>query len=500
MRAAQVGGTPGTEAIVPLRKRWLFLAVVMIGTFMGPFDGSVVNIALPRLTQYFHVPVTTVEWVVIAYLLTISTFLFTFGRLGDMIGLKRVYLAGFFVFVGGSLLCSLAPNVWVLVASRVLQAVGAGMLFAMGPAIVTKNVPPRQRGQALGLVGVSVSAGLAVGPTLGGLIIGTLDWRWIFLVNLPVGIVAGMLAYRVLPADTHTKQRFDPAGATFSFCALFPLLLVLSKGQAWGWGTPLVVGLVVMALVGAAAFIYTETHVAQPLLDLYLFRNRLFSAATGSAMASYVVAATVLFIMPFYLIQVRGFSVEHAGLLLTPLPVMTAIFGPLAGGLSDRMGSRILSTTGLAVSLVGVLSLIPMSEHTPIWGIVLRMGVVGLGLGLFTPPNTSAIMGSVPRKRFGIASGTVATARNVGQVLGVSMAGMVLAVRQPVYLAQLAGTMSPDAAAKTAFLSAAHDAARVAAVVCVLGILASLVRGSGTVTEVAARHPRPDAAEAAERM
>ena len=500
VRGPQVGGTPGTGELVPLRKRWLLLATVMIGTFMGPFDGSVVNIALPRLTEYFRVPITTVEWVVIAYLLTISTFLFTFGRLGDMLGLKRVYLAGFVVFVGGSLLCSVASNVWVLVAARVVQAVGAGMLFAVGPAIVTENVPPQQRGQALGFVGISVAAGLAVGPTLGGLIIGALDWRWIFLINLPVGIVAGVLAYRVLPADTRTKQRFDPAGAAFSFLALFPLLLALSKGEAWGWGTPLVIGLVVTALLGAAAFIYTELHVAQPLLDLSLFRNRLFSAATGSATASYMVAATVLFIMPFYLIQVRGFSVQHAGLLLTPLPLMTATIGPFAGGLSDRIGSRILSTTGLVVSLAGVLSLITLSQTTPIWAVALRMGILGLGLGLFTPPNTSAIMGSVPRSRIGIASGTVATARNVGQVLGVSMAGMVLAVREPVYLAQLAGTMTPEAAADAAFLSAAHDAARVAAVVCVLGILASLVRGSGAAPAAAAGHAGSDASGATGRV
>jgi EmrB/QacA subfamily drug resistance transporter len=464
------------------------LVVVMIGTFMGPFDGSVVNIALPRLTEYFQVPVTTVEWVVVAYLLTISTFLFTFGRLGDMLGLKRVYLAGFFVFVGGSLACSLAPNVWVLVWARVAQAVGAGMLFAMGPAIVTKNVPPQQRGQALGYVGISVAAGLAVGPTLGGLIIGALDWRWIFLVNLPVGLVAGLLAYRVLPPDTRTKQRFDPAGAAFSFLTLFPLLLALSKGETWGWGTPLVIGLVVTSLLGGAAFIYTETHVAQPLLDLDLFRNRLFSAATASAAASYMVIATVVFIMPFYLIQVRGFPVEKAGLLLTPLPLMTALVGPFAGGLSDRIGSRVLSTTGMLVSLIGVLLLTTLSQTTPMWGVALRVGILGLGMGLFSSPNTSAIMGSVSRARIGIASGTVATARNVGQVMGVSMAGMVLAVREPVYIARLAATVTPEAASKAAFLSAAHDAAWVAAGVCVLGILASLVRGSGAAARGAAGH------------
>jgi MFS family permease len=244
----------------------------------------------------------------------------------------------------------------------------------------------------------------------------------------------------------------------------------------------------VTSLLGGAAFIYTETHVAQPLLDLDLFRNRLFSAATATAAASYMVIATVVFIMPFYLIQVRGFPVEKAGLLLTPLPLMTALVGPFAGGLSDRIGSRVLSTTGMVVSLSGVLLLTTLSQSTPMWGVALRVGILGLGMGLFSSPNTSAIMGSVSRARIGIASGTVATARNVGQVMGVSMAGMVLAVREPVYIARLAATMTPEAAAKAAFLSAAHDAAWLAAGVCVLGILASLVRGSGEAARGAAGH------------
>lgn len=469
--AASAGGRP------VLQHKWLVLATVMVGTFMGPLDGSVVNIALPTLTDFFGVPISTVEWVVMAYLLAVSTFLLTFGRLGDMLGLKRVYLMGFGIFAAGSFACAFSWSIWALVGFRVTQAIGAGLLFAVGPAIITQNFPPQERGKALGFVGISVSAGLAVGPTLGGLIIGAAGWPWIFIINVPVSIVAFVMAWRVLPARVPLGQRFDPYGAALSFLALFPLLLVLSKGESWGWGSPAVVGLAALAAASGVLFVWTELRVTQPVLDLRLLRSRLFSASVASALGSYVVVATIIFILPFYLMQVRGFSVQHAGLLLTPIPLATAIVGPFSGSLSDRIGSRFLSTLGLLISMVGVLSFLSLSLTTSTLGIAVRVLVPGIGMGLFQPPNSSAIMGAVPRDRLGIASGMVATARNVGMVLGVGMAGLMLSVREPVYKSRLLASLPPDLAAKEAFLQAAHDALIVAVVICALAALASLVRG-----------------------
>ena len=461
--------------------KWWVLATVMVGTFMGPLDSSVVNIALPTLTRHFGVPITSVEWVVLAYLLTISTLLLTFGRLGDIIGLKPLYLTGFAIFVVGSATCALAWDIWALVASRAVQGIGAGMLFAVGPAIITQTFPPTERGKALGLVGISVSAGLAVGPTLGGLLIAAGGWRLVFLINLPIGIAAFSLALRVLDLEKPRAQRFDPYGAVLSFLALFPLLLALSEGDSWGWGSPLVLGLLGAALAGAVLFVVAETNVAQPVLDLTLFRNRLFSAATSSAFASYVVVASVIFLMPFYFTETRGFTVAHAGLLLTPIPAAMALLGPVSGAVSDRIGSRLLSTSGLLVSAAGLVALTSLSVDTGVMGILLRLLTVGMGMALFQSPNSSALMGSVPRHRLGIASGMVAMARNVGMVLGVSLAAVVLAVREPGYLQRPSiAALGPEQAARQAFLSAAHDVFWIAVVICLLGAVASLVRGPTT--------------------
>ena len=477
--------------------KWWVLATVMVGTFMGPLDSSVVNIALPTLTRHFGVAITSVEWVVLAYLLTISTLLLTFGRLGDIIGLKPLYLTGFAIFVVGSATCAVAWDIWALVASRAVQGIGAGMLFAVGPAIITQTFPPTERGKALGLVGISVSAGLAVGPTLGGLLIAAGGWRLVFLINLPIGITAFSLALRVLDLEKPRAQRFDPYGAVLSFLALFPLLLALSKGDGWGWGSPLVLGLLGAALAGAVLFVVAETNVAQPVLDLTLFRNRLFSAATSSALASYVVVASVIFLMPFYFTETRGFTVAHAGLLLTPIPAAMALLGPVSGAVSDRIGSRLLSTTGLLVSAAGLVALTRLSVDTGVMGIILRLLTVGVGMALFQSPNSSALMGSVPRHRLGIASGMVAMARNVGMVLGVSLAAVVLAVREPGYLQRPSiAALGPEQAARQAFLSAAHDVFWIAVIICLLGAVASLVRGPTTGAQGPGAAGPPDPARA----
>ena len=459
-------------------RKWWVLAAVMVGTFMGPLDSSIVNVALPTLGNAFKVPITSVEWVVVAYLLVISTLLLTFGRLADMIGLKRVYIMGFGLFTVGSLACALSWSIWSLVSFRVLQALGAAMMFAAGPAIITAAFPPSERGRALGLMAIAVSAGMTVGPTLGGVIVGATTWRWIFLINVPIGIIASALSLKAIAGSAPKDQRFDPLGAILSFVAFFPLLLALSQGAEWGWASPAIIAMFALSVCAGAAFLVAERKVHQPMLDLTLFRSRLFSAGLLSAMASFVVTAGVLFTMPFYLQIAHGIGVTTAGLLMTPVPIGMVLCGPLSGALSDRIGSRVLCTAGLLVGGAAAFSLTHLSLNSGYPGIAVRLAMIGAGIGLFQSPNSSAVLGTVPVFRLGVASGTLATSRNVGQVLGVSLAGLVLAVRQPVYLRQLAPVLGSRLAAKQAFIHAAHDVAWLCVGVCLVGALLSLTRGS----------------------
>jgi EmrB/QacA subfamily drug resistance transporter len=458
-------------------RKWWVLAAVMVGTFMSPLDSSIVNVALPTLGKVFNVPITSVEWVVVAYLLIISTLLLTFGRLADMIGLKRVYITGFALFTVGSLACALSWSIWSLVGFRVLQALGAAMMFAAGPAIVTAAFPPTERGRALGLLAIAVSAGMTVGPTLGGVIVGAASWRWIFLINVPIGIFALILSWQAIPGSSPRDQKFDPLGAMLSFVAFFPLLLALSQGAEWGWDNPAVVAMFVVFVVAGAGFLAVERRVVQPMLDLSLFQVRLFSAGLLSATASFVVTAAVLFVMPFYLQTAHGIGVSTAGLLMTPIPLGMVVFGPISGVLSDRIGSRVLSTAGLLVGAVAAYSLTRLSLSSGFPGIAVRLALIGAGIGLFQSPNSSAVLGTVPPFRLGVASGTLATSRNIGQVMGVALAGLVLAVREPVYLRRLTPALGSQLAAKQAFMHAAHDVAWLCVGVCVLGAILSLTRG-----------------------
>jgi EmrB/QacA subfamily drug resistance transporter len=375
------------------------------------------------------------------------------------------------------LACALSWSIWSLVGFRVLQALGAAMMFAVGPAIITAAFPPTERGRALGLVGIAVSAGMTVGPTLGGAIVGIASWRWIFLINVPIGVLASVLAWRAIAASSPRDQKFDPLGAVLSFAALFPLLLALSQGAEWGWGSPVVLTLFVVCVVAGGGFLVAERRVHQPMLDFSLFRVRLFSAGLLSAMASFVVTAAVLFTMPFYLQTAHGIGVTTAGVLMTPVPLAMLVFGPLSGALSDRIGSRVLSTAGLLVGAAAAFSLTQLSLGSGYPGIAVRLAIVGAGIGLFQSPNSSAVLGTVLPFRLGVASGTLATSRNIGQVLGVALAGLVLAVREPVYLRQLTPSLGSQLAGKEAFMHAVHDVAWLCVGVCVLGALLSLTRG-----------------------
>lgn len=407
--------------------KWLVLIAIGVGTFMSALDGSVVNAILPVIQSYFGTDVATVEWVVTIYLLVVSGLLLVFGRLGDMRGNKIVYVWGFVVFVIGSALSGLSPTPAFLIASRAFQALGAAMLFANSPAILTKTFPASQRGQALGLQGTMTYLGLTTGPFLGGWLAGLFGWHAVFYINVPVGLFATWLAWRVVPQDapSERKERFDLAGSFTFMAGLVILLLALNQGGAWGWGSPLTLGLIAVSIIILTVFIRIEGSVLAPMLDLSLFRSRLFNMAALSPVLNYICIYSVLFLMPFYLIQGRGLTPAQAGLILTAQPLVMAVLTPFAGTLSDRIGSRLPATLGMLILSVGLFLLSRLTPDASYLHVVLGLAVTGLGPGMFVAPNNSALMGAAPRGRQGIASGVLALARNVGMVLGIGLTGAV---------------------------------------------------------------------------
>ena len=459
-------------------RKWLTLAVVAVGVFMAVLDSSMVNISLPTITLALGTDLATVQWVVTAYLLTITSLLLSFGRLADIVGRKPVYIVGFVVFTVASGLCGAAQSVEQLIVLRAIQGVGAAMTMAMGPAITTAAFPPSERGKALGLNATVVAMGASLGPSLGGLLIRVLDWRAVFFARVPVGLLGIVLAVAVLreqhlPAE---RQRFDLAGAGLLSLGLSALLLGLNRGQQDGWGSTSSVLLLTAFGALLVAFVALESRVAQPMLDLSLFRHRVFAAANTSSMLSFVANSGSVFLTPFLLTGGLGFGAAEVGLLMTASPLAIAVVGPISGWLSDRYGSRWLSSLGLLISCVGLLLLSRLGPGSSAVDVAASLAVTGVGGGLFQSPNNSAIMGSVSRDRLGIASGMLATMRNLGMALGVALAGAVYSTRSAHY-----GSGAPAApgsgADLVASMGAFHDAYLVAAAFAFIGVFTSLVRG-----------------------
>lgn len=437
---------------------------------MSALDGSIVNIALPVIAKSTGAPVSTVEWVVLAYLITVSASVFVFGHLADLYGKRRIYLLGLAVFVSGSLFCGLAGRVGLLIGARALQAVGAAMLFALSPAILVGAFPPAERGRALGMQATMTYLGLVAGPGLGGLLLDAWGWPAIFFVNVPVGLATMWAAGRVLNSDRPAAgQLFDPAGAGSLALALAALLLALSKGGEWGWRHPAIIGLAVVAACSAVAFVTVERRAAHPAIDLGLFRDRRFAASVLASYLCYLSSASVGFLMPFLLVAGVGCSAAHAGLVMMSVPAaMLLLTGP-SGALSDRIGVRALATAGLTVMSLGILLSGTLGLDDSSVKRAAFLALTGVGTGLFTAPNNSAIMGAVPPARQGVAGAILSATRTVGFASGVALAGIV-------YLASLQA--SGQGHAPEAVAQAVRVGLRLTAGVALLGALCSAVRGS----------------------
>jgi EmrB/QacA subfamily drug resistance transporter len=404
---------------------------------MATLDTSIVHVALPTLSQALHADLPQIKWVVIGYLMVITVTLLPFGRLADQWGRRKVVASGFIVFTVGSLLCGIASDFLELLWSRMIQGIGAGMLMANGPAIITAAFSTLERGRALGILSMVVSAGLVSGPSIGGFLIGTLGWRSIFLVNIPFGILGLIGALSFLPRDPKSSKgiQFDFRGAILQFGILFSFIFVVDPPTI-PWEDLVFIKLsrpyyLAIFSVLFLLFLREEKRAHTPLFDLSLLKIRNFSLANISSFLTFVAHASVNVLMPFFLERVLQYSTTKAGLLLTAIPLTIFFVAPMSGHLSDRLGSRWLSAMGSFVGLMGFLSLAGMfgmgvGPEMTRPQIVFSLAVLGLALGLFQAPNNNSIMSVVPTDKLGAASSLLATIRNLGFVTGTGLSTAIL--------------------------------------------------------------------------
>jgi EmrB/QacA subfamily drug resistance transporter len=463
--------------------KWTVLLVTTLGAFMAPLDGSIVTIAIPAIASSMMLELETVVWISLAYLLVLTVLLINAGRLADLRGRKRVYILGFIIFTAGSILCGASATGLQLIIFRATQGVGAALIAANSPAIVTESFQSWERGKALGINAMAVYAGLMTGPVIGGILVQNFGWRSIFYVNVPIGILVVSLASITLKEKRISSigERFDFAGAVTLSAALASFLVALTLGSSYGWSSILILSLLALTSSAFVLFIYAEGRLARhPTFNLSLFtKNRLFAAANVAALLNYIAISGVTFMISIYLQDVLGLQPQDAGIFLIAMSVAMALLSPLSGWLADRFGSRSLSTVGMVIVTVGLLLLSQLTTASPISDIVLRLTLLGIGFGLFSSPNTRAVISSVDGSKLGVASGTLSTMRATGQSIGLAMAGAVIATSLPpqVMLQLFTGLTAQSTIAGEDFITGMSKVFMIAAGISAVGTVASLVRG-----------------------
>lgn len=439
--------TPATGETEDTRSKWFVMAAVASSVLLATIDGSIVNVAFPTLVAELHTTFSTIQWVALGYLLTLATLTLGMGRLGDVMGKKKIFTSGFVLFILASALCGISTSVGWLIGFRVLQGVGSVMILALGAAILVEAFPFHERGKALGWIGTAVSAGVITGPVVGGLLISSFSWRAIFFVNVPVGIVGTYLAVRYVPDRPPIPgQRFDYPGAILLSGALFSLSLALTLGQELGFGSATIVALFTTAAILALAFVFVELRTENPMLQLRLFSSHMLSVSVTTGFLAFACLSSVFFLLPFYLEGVLGFDVRTVGLLLGVSPLMLGVVSPMSGVLSDRIGIRRLTLTGLILLTISFLGLSRLAVDTSVPYFLTVTALLGLGIGIFQSPNNSAIMSSVPPEYMGIGSGLLTITRLLGQITGVAVMGTIWATR----VAALSGGSLPEGGASFA--------------------------------------------------
>jgi len=412
------------------RKRWAIQAVVLTIAFMTNVDASIVNIAIPVISEKLNVTTAATTWVVTVYLLGFTSFILFFGKIADIVGKRRVFLTGLAVFTAGSLLCGLPLALPWLLVSRVLQAIGAGISMSSTLGITAEVFPENERGRALGFAGMAVALGNITGPTIGGLILSFLDWHYIFLINVPIGIVALSFGIKLIPNDNKkadSRTKLDFPGFTAFALSIITLFVALSQAEVDGFSQPYIPGLIAAAVVLFALFVVRERRTAFPMLDLSIFRNGLFSLSILCTFLAYWAISCSPLILPMYLQDMLGLEPHVTGFIILASPLVMVAVAPVSGYLSDKIGAAILTFIGLTILassfvMMGLL----LTQSTPIFVIVLLIAFSAFGGGMFTSPNTVMVMSSVPKGKYGIAGSVNTLVRNAGTTCSVAISSIIL--------------------------------------------------------------------------
>ncbi|MFH0966121.1 MAG: MFS transporter [Methanobacteriota archaeon] len=456
------------QNILDKNGRRVVLFIAVLAGFITPFDGSAVNIALPVIGAEFSMDAISLSWIATAYLLASAVFLVPFGKIADIYGRKKIFMYGIAIFSISSLLMTMVPSTGMLILIRVLQGIGSAMIFGTGVALLTGIFPPGERGKVLGIYITSVYFGLSVGPFLGGILTDHLGWRSIFMINVPIGILAILLIIWKLNGEWAECQgeRFDRIGSVIYGCSLIAVMYGFSLLPTFTGeiliGTGIILGI---------AFAMYESRISFPVLDLHLFSgNRIFLFSNMAALINYSATYAITFLLSLDLQYTKGFTPEHAGFILIAQPVVMAIFSPLSGRLSDRIEPGRVASAGMALTTLGLFLLIFLTDITPVWYVIISLIILGTGFGFFTSPNTNAVMSSVEKRYYGVASGTLATMRLLGQMLSMGFAMMLFAI----YIGPV--QITPEY--YPLFMESLHIAFIFFTILCGIGILFSLVRGN----------------------
>ena len=457
-------------------RKWTILLITSISTFMATLDGSIVNIALPIISNELKVSISTIQWVVTSYLLTISILLLVWGRLSDIYGKKVIFSGGFLVFALGSALCSLTHALPVLVIARIIQAIGASAMMSLSQGIVTGTFSASERGRALGFVGTMVALGSLVGPSLGGVLVNAFGWQSIFIINIPIGVIGAVLAFTIIP-ELFEKQKgkaYDFKGTaafTLFILVLFLGLLFIQQGII---SANFILPTLLLSAASLLMLIFIERHSASPLINLSLFKVNEFSFGLSSAFLSFIAISSSLLFMPFYLQDLLKFSPLKAGLVISVYPITTAIVAPISGWLSDKITYRPLTIVGMCIATVALFAMATLNASSPIYLVIIYLILLGGGLAVFQSPNNSSIMGSVPRHQLGIAGGINALFRNLGLVTGTTLSVLIFSFATKLSISSI----SSGAVAGGMFTKGLSIVFVFDAVCCFAAVLISLIRST----------------------